>query len=62
MKAAQKCLTTTSPSWARIVYTLLIVKADAPWRTVQFVAAARALRNPGKLRVGSPGARARSAT
>ena len=35
-------------------YTLLIVKADAPWRTVQeFVAAAKA--NPGKLRVGSPG-------
>jgi tripartite-type tricarboxylate transporter receptor subunit TctC len=35
-------------------YTLLAVKADAPWKTVQeFVAAARA--NPGKLRVGSPG-------
>jgi tripartite-type tricarboxylate transporter receptor subunit TctC len=36
------------------LYTLLAVKADAPWKTVQeFVAAARA--NPGKLRVGSPG-------
>jgi len=36
------------------LYTLLAVKADAPWKTVQeFMAAARA--NPGKLRVGSPG-------
>lgn len=36
------------------LYTLLAVKADGPWKTVQeFVAAARA--NPGKLRVGSPG-------
>jgi len=35
-------------------YTLLTVKADAPWKTVQeFMAAAKA--NPGKLRVGSPG-------
>jgi tripartite-type tricarboxylate transporter receptor subunit TctC len=35
-------------------YTLLAVKADAPWKTVQeFMAAARS--NPGKLRVGSPG-------
>jgi tripartite-type tricarboxylate transporter receptor subunit TctC len=35
-------------------YTLLTVKADAPWKTVQeFVAAAKA--SPGKLRVGSPG-------
>jgi tripartite-type tricarboxylate transporter receptor subunit TctC len=35
-------------------YTLLAVKADAPWKTVQeFAAAAKA--NPGKLRVGSPG-------
>src|SRR6266404_6285095 len=35
-------------------YTLLTVKADAPWKTVQeFLAAAKA--NPGKLRVGSPG-------
>ena len=35
-------------------YTLLTVRADAPWKTPQeFVAAARA--NPGKIRVGSPG-------
>jgi tripartite-type tricarboxylate transporter receptor subunit TctC len=35
-------------------YTLLTVKADAPWKTVQeFMAAAKA--SPGKLRVGSPG-------
>lgn len=35
-------------------YSLLAVRADAPWKTVQeFVAAAKA--NPGKLRVGSPG-------
>ncbi len=35
-------------------YSLLVVKADAPWKTIQeFVNAARA--NPGKLRVGSPG-------
>lgn len=35
-------------------YTLLAVKADAPWKTMQeFIAAAKA--NPGKLRVGSPG-------
>ena len=35
-------------------YTLLTVKADAPWKTMQeFMAAAKA--NPGKLRVGSPG-------
>lgn len=35
-------------------YTLLAVKAEAPWKSVQeFVAAARA--NPGRLRVGSPG-------
>lgn len=35
-------------------YSLLVVKADAPWKTVQeFVTAAKA--NPGKLRVGSPG-------
>jgi tripartite-type tricarboxylate transporter receptor subunit TctC len=35
-------------------YTLLTVKADAPWKTLQeFIAAAKA--NPGKLRVGSPG-------
>lgn len=35
-------------------YTLLAVRADGPWKTVQeFVAGARA--NPGKLRVGSPG-------
>lgn len=37
-----------------MAYTLLAVKADAPWKTVQeFMAAAKA--NPGKLRVGSPG-------
>jgi len=36
------------------LYTLLAVKADGPWKTVQeFVAAARV--NPGKFRVGSPG-------
>jgi tripartite-type tricarboxylate transporter receptor subunit TctC len=35
-------------------YSLLTVKADAPWKTVQeFLAAGKA--NPGKLRVGSPG-------
>jgi tripartite-type tricarboxylate transporter receptor subunit TctC len=35
-------------------YSLLAVKADAPWKTIQeFVNAARA--SPGKLRVGSPG-------
>jgi tripartite-type tricarboxylate transporter receptor subunit TctC len=35
-------------------YSLLAVRADAPWKTVQeFVAAAKA--SPGKLRVGSPG-------
>ena len=35
-------------------YSLLAVKADAPWKTVQeFVAAAKA--SPGKIRVGSPG-------
>ncbi len=35
-------------------YSLLCVKADAPWKTVQeFVNAAKA--SPGKLRVGSPG-------
>ncbi len=35
-------------------YTLLTVKADAPWKTMQeFMAAAKA--NPGKVRVGSPG-------
>jgi tripartite-type tricarboxylate transporter receptor subunit TctC len=35
-------------------YSLLAVKADAPWKTVQeFVGAAKA--SPGKLRVGSPG-------
>jgi tripartite-type tricarboxylate transporter receptor subunit TctC len=35
-------------------YSLLAVKADAPWKTVQeFIAAGKA--NPGKLRVGSPG-------
>jgi tripartite-type tricarboxylate transporter receptor subunit TctC len=35
-------------------YPLLVVKADAPWKTAQeFIAAAKA--NPGKLRVGSPG-------
>jgi len=35
-------------------YTLITVKADAPWKTMQeFMAAAKA--NPGKVRVGSPG-------
>jgi tripartite-type tricarboxylate transporter receptor subunit TctC len=35
-------------------YTLLVVRAESPYKTVQeFVAAAKA--NPGKLRVGSPG-------
>jgi len=35
-------------------YSLLVVKADAPWKTVQdFVNAAKA--SPGKLRVGYPG-------
>jgi tripartite-type tricarboxylate transporter receptor subunit TctC len=35
-------------------YSLLAVKADAPWKTVQeFAAAGKA--SPGKLRVGSPG-------
>jgi tripartite-type tricarboxylate transporter receptor subunit TctC len=35
-------------------YPLLVVKADAPWETIQeFVAEAKA--NPGKLRVGTPG-------
>jgi tripartite-type tricarboxylate transporter receptor subunit TctC len=35
-------------------YPLLVVRDDAPWKTVQeFVNAAKA--NPGKLRVGSPG-------
>jgi tripartite-type tricarboxylate transporter receptor subunit TctC len=35
-------------------YSLLAVKGDAPWKTVQeFVSAAKA--SPGKLRVGSPG-------
>ena len=35
-------------------YSVLAVRADAPWKTVQeFLAAAKA--NPGKLRVGSPG-------
>jgi tripartite-type tricarboxylate transporter receptor subunit TctC len=35
-------------------YSLLAVRADAPWKTVQeFVGAAKA--SPGKLRVGSPG-------
>jgi tripartite-type tricarboxylate transporter receptor subunit TctC len=35
-------------------YSLLAVKADAPWKTIQeFVNAAKA--SPGKLRVGSPG-------
>ncbi len=35
-------------------YSVLAVRADAPWKTVQeLLAAARA--NPGKLRVGSPG-------
>lgn len=35
-------------------YSLLAVKTDAPWKTVQeFIAAAKA--SPGKLRAGSPG-------
>jgi tripartite-type tricarboxylate transporter receptor subunit TctC len=35
-------------------YPMLVVKADAPWKTAQeFLAAAKA--NPGKFRVGSPG-------
>jgi tripartite-type tricarboxylate transporter receptor subunit TctC len=35
-------------------YPLLVVREDAPWKTVrEFVGAAKA--NPGKLRVGSPG-------
>jgi tripartite-type tricarboxylate transporter receptor subunit TctC len=35
-------------------YSLLAVRADAPWKTVQeFVGAAKA--SPGKLRMGSPG-------
>jgi putative tricarboxylic transport membrane protein len=35
-------------------YPLLVVKADAPWRSIQdFVGAAKA--SPGKLRVGTPG-------
>ncbi|HYR71987.1 MAG TPA: tripartite tricarboxylate transporter substrate binding protein [Candidatus Acidoferrum sp.] len=35
-------------------YSLLTVRADAPWKTVQeFIAASKA--SPGKLRVGSPG-------
>ncbi len=35
-------------------YSLIAVKADAPWKTMQeLVAAAKA--NPGKLRAGSPG-------
>src|SRR4030095_2402878 len=35
-------------------YSLIAVKADAPWKTIQeFVAAGKA--SPGKLRVGSPG-------
>ena len=35
-------------------YPLLVVKEDAPWKTIQeFVADARA--NPGKMRVGTPG-------
>jgi len=35
-------------------YSLLTVRADAPWKTIQeFIAAGKA--NPGKLRVGSPG-------
>lgn len=35
-------------------YPLLVVNADAPWKTIQdFVADGRA--NPGKLRVGTPG-------
>jgi tripartite-type tricarboxylate transporter receptor subunit TctC len=35
-------------------YPLLVVRADAPWKTIQeFVADGKA--NPGKLRVGTPG-------
>jgi tripartite-type tricarboxylate transporter receptor subunit TctC len=35
-------------------YPLLVVKSDAPWKTIQeFVADGRS--NPGKLRVGTPG-------
>jgi putative tricarboxylic transport membrane protein len=35
-------------------YPLLVVKADAPWKSLQeFIGAAKA--SPGKLRVGSPG-------
>ena len=35
-------------------FTLLTVKADAPWKTLQeFIGAAKA--SPGKLRVGTPG-------
>ncbi len=35
-------------------YPLLVVRAEAPWKTIQeFVAEAKA--NPGKLRVGTPG-------
>lgn len=35
-------------------YPLLVVKEDAPWKTIQeFVADAKA--NPGKMRVGTPG-------
>jgi len=35
-------------------YPLLVVRPDAPWKTIQeFVAEAKA--NPGKLRVGTPG-------
>ena len=35
-------------------YPLLVVKSDAPWKTIEaFVADARA--NPGKMRIGTPG-------
>ncbi|HEY6862731.1 MAG TPA: tripartite tricarboxylate transporter substrate binding protein [Burkholderiales bacterium] len=35
-------------------YPLLVVKSDAPWKTIQaFVADARS--NPGKMRIGTPG-------
>jgi tripartite-type tricarboxylate transporter receptor subunit TctC len=35
-------------------YPLIVVNADAPWKTIQeFVADARA--NPGKMRIGTPG-------
>jgi tripartite-type tricarboxylate transporter receptor subunit TctC len=35
-------------------YPLLVVRADAPWKTIgQFVADAKA--NPGKMRIGTPG-------